>query len=358
MPDLREVYDMITDQRPPAPGALERQRDRQHRSVRNRKLGTIAMSAGLVVAAILAVMLAGTDATDRGTNTNEPADRRTVSSGPGAYLFDLDTGQSTQLGGIESPGFLSPWIAVSRDGTRVAYVGNDPVGRLVIYVANADGTNVRPLERTARFGAAVGPAFSPDGSQIVFQAKGTGNVGNLVGDVFVVDVATGATTRVADLEAYSSLWYIGPHFGPDGQTIFFTLPRTGSTNERWDLWSVPASGGPPELVLRGAIGGHVSPDGTRIVYFEPDPSADNGYLGNLWVADADGSNPQRVTGVRGDVFSARWSPDGTRIAYTEQSSRSAYVVDLTTGDVTKVLDDITDRFPEWVDDHTWIVGED
>jgi len=354
MPDLREVYDLVTEGRPPAPGALQRQRDRQHRSVRNRKLGTIALSAGLVVAAILVVVLAGTGAMDRGGRTNEPADRPTVSPTPGAYLFDLDTGQSTQVGGIESPGYLSPGIAVSRDGSMVAYTGNDPARRLVIHVANADGTNIRPLERTARHGVPVGPQFSPDGSQVVYQAKGPGT---LVGDLFVVDVATGATTRVADLEAYSSLWYIGPHFGPDGQTIFFTLPRTGSTNEGWDLWSVPASGGPPELVLRGAIGGHVSPDGTRIVYFEPDPSADNGYLGNLWVADADGSNPQRVTGVRGDVFSARWSPDGTRIAYTEQSSRSAYVVDLTTGDVTKVLDDITDRFPEWVDDHTWIVGE-
>jgi Tol biopolymer transport system component len=356
MPDLREVYDMVTEQRSPAPGALERQRDRQHRSVRNRKLGAIAMSAALVVAAILVVVLAGMDAFERGTDTNEPADRRTVSSGPGAYLFDLDTGRSTQLGGIESAGHQSPWIAVSRDGSTVAYAANDLVGRLVIYVANADGTNVRPLERTARFGAAVGPAFSPDGSQIVFQAK-VPPAGTLVGDVVVVDVATGATTRVADLEpAYSDLWYMGPHFGPDGQSIFFTSPRTGLADPGWDLWSVPVSGGTPELVLRGAIGGRISPDGRRIVYFD-NASHGNGPRGDMWLADADGSNPQRVAGVQGDVFSARWSPDGTRIAYTDQASRSANVVDVTTGEVTTVLDDITDRFPEWVDDHTWIVGE-
>lgn len=355
MPELRELYDMITEQRSPVPGALERQRDRQHRSLRNRKLGTIALSAALVVVAILVVVLAGTAATDRDGRTEEPAVRPTVSPTPGAYLFDLDTGQSTPVGGIESPGYQSPGIAVSRDGSMVAYAGNDPAGRLVIYVANVNGTNIRPLEKTALDGAAVGPQFSPDGSQIVYQAKG---LGNLVGDLFVVDVATGATTRLADLEpAYSSLWYMGPHFGPDGQTIFFTLPRTGSSNQRWDLWSVPVSGGPPNRVLRGAIGGHVSPDGARIVYFEPNPSRDNVFLGDLWVADADGSNPQRVTGVQGDVFSARWSPDGTKIAYTEQASRSAYVVDLATGEVTTVLVD-TLRFPEWVDDHTWIVGED
>jgi Tol biopolymer transport system component len=355
MPELREVYFMVTEQRSPAPGALDRQRDRQRRSLRNRKLGTIALSAALVVAAILVVVLAGTDATNRGKRTNEPAVRPTVSPTPGAYLFDLDTGQSTRVGGIESPGYMSPWIAVSRDGSMVAYSGNDPDGKLVIYVATADGTNIRPLEKTARLGPAVGPQFSPDGSQIVYQAKGPGNV---AGAIFVVDVATGATTRVTDLEpAFSSLWYMGPHFGPDGQTIFFTSPRTVLSGEGWDLWSVPVSGGTPNLVVRGAIGGRLSPDGRRLAYFEPNPSHDVPLRGDMWLADADGSNPRRVTGVRGDVFSARWSPDGTRIAYTDHASKSAYVVDLTTGEVTKVLEDITNRFPEWVDDHTWIVGE-
>jgi Tol biopolymer transport system component len=353
MPELREVYDRVTEQRSPPPGALERQRDRQQRNARNRKVGTIALSAVLVVVAILAVVLAG-DATHTRDQTNEPAHRPTVSPAPGAYLFDLDTGQRTLVEGIESPGTLSPGIAVSPDGSMVAYAGYDG-GKLVIYVANADGTSIRPLEETGTDGAAVGPEFSPDGSQIVYQVRGAGN---LVGDIFVVDVATGATTRVTNLEpADSSLWYMGPHFGPDGRTIFFTAPRPG-TGRRWDIWSVPVAGGTPTIVLRGAIGGRLSPDGRTIVYFEPDPSLDSPYLGDMWLADADGSNPRRVTGVQGDVFGARWSPDGTRIAFTDQASRSASVVDLATGEVTQVLDDITNRFPEWVDDHTWIVGED
>ena len=353
MPELREIYDMVAEQLPRAPGALERQRDRQQRFLRNRKLGTIALSAVLVVVAILVVVLAETRVTERGGRTNEPAEQPTGTS-PGVYLFDLDTGQRTPVGNVVSPGFESPGIAVSRDGSMVAYAGNDPDGRFVIHVANTDGTNIRPLEKTARFGVPLGPEFSPDGSRIVYQAKGPGT---LAGDIALLDVATGATTRVTDLQpAYSDLWYMGPHFGPDGRTIFFTSPRAGA-NQGSDLWSVPVSGGPPELVLRGAIGGRVSPDGERIVYFESNPSHDNPFLGDMWLARADGSNPQRVTGVQGDVFSARWSPDGTSIAFTEQASKSAYVVDPTTGEVTRVLDGITDRFPEWVDDHTWIVGE-
>lgn len=354
MPELREVYDRVTEQRPAGPGALDRQRERQQRSLRNRKLGTIGLSAALLVVAILVVVLIGTDETDPGKRTNQPADQSALPSERGAYLFDLETGQTTEVPGIEAQGSVSPGIAVSPDGRMIAYRGTDPEGMSVLYVANLDGSNIRPLEHTARAGLGpVGPEFSPDGSQIVYQAKGSANFG---GDVFVVDVVSGETTRLTHLDpVHSTMWYMGPHFSPDGEAVYFTLPSGDLVTKRWDLWSVAASGGTPHLVLRGAIGGRISPDGQMIVYFEYAPSP--GLLGDMWLADADGSNPQRVPGVQGDVFSARWSPDGTRIAYTEQASKSAYVVDLTTGEVTRVLQDITERFPEWVDDHTWIVGE-
>jgi Tol biopolymer transport system component len=78
----------------------------------------------------------------------------------------------------------------------------------------------------------------------------------------------------------------------------------------------------------------------------------------MWLADADGTAARRFGTVRGDVFSARWSPDGTRIAFTNTERSSAYVVDVATGEVSRVLEDVVDRFPEWVDDHTWIIDLD
>jgi Tol biopolymer transport system component len=351
VPEIREVYDMVTKQRSLTPGALERQRKRQRRSLRNRKLGTIAVSAALVVVAVLVVVLNGTDATDRGTLTNEPAGQTVPPSEPGAYLVDLQTGRTTQVPGIEAGGFASWDIAVSPDGMMVAYPGSDPEGRRVINVANVDGTNVRALEQTAHSGLGpVGPQFSPDGSRIVYQAGGP------VGDIFVVDVATGETTQVTHLEpVYSDLWYMGPNFSPDGETVFFTLPIGDLlTRQRWDLWSVPASGGTPRLVIRGAIGGRISPDGGTIVYFKHEPTSPN-FLGDMWLADADGTDARRLGAVRGDVFSARWSPDGTRIAFTNEVRMSAYIVDVATGEVSRVVDDVIDRFPAWVDEHTWII---
>ena len=47
----------------------------------------------------------------------------------------------------------------------------------------------------------------------------------------------------------------------------------------------------------------------------------------------------------------RWSPDGTRISYSDGGS--IYVLDVATGSATRVADGGN---AEWFDDHTLIVG--
>ncbi len=354
MPEPKEVFEMVRNLTEPVRGAWEEQVRRQRRVARNRKIGAIALTAALAVVAAWFVVN-GSDATNQGKETNKVAGRpATLPSKPGVYLFDLETGQATRVAGILPPGYDSPGIAVSPDGTMVAYRGTDTEGKWVIYVGTVDGTNIRALEKTAAIAEGpIGAQFSPDGSQIAYQEKGSGH---WVGDIDLVDVATGEVTRLTHLKPVASgLWYMGPTFSPDGQTVFFTRPNGDYVHQSWSLWSVPASGGTPRLVLRDAIGGRVSPDGRTIVYFEPSPSLETGFLGEMWLANADGTDTRRLAGARGDVFSARWSPDASKIAYTKQGD--AYVVDVTTGEVLRVLED-TDKFPEWVDDHTWIIGVD
>jgi Tol biopolymer transport system component len=97
------------------------------------------------------------------------------------------------------------------------------------------------------------------------------------------------------------------------------------------------------------------------VYFRSKHFPDNQFLGGMWFADADG-NDARCLAATGDVFSARWWPDGTKISYTKEQEPegaplSIYVVDVTTGEIARVLENAHD-WPEWVDDHTWIIGVD
>jgi hypothetical protein len=57
MPDVREVYEMVTKQKPPEPGALERQQRRQVRAARNKRLGAFAIAAVIGAVAIVLILV-------------------------------------------------------------------------------------------------------------------------------------------------------------------------------------------------------------------------------------------------------------------------------------------------------------
>jgi len=351
MPELRELVEMVRDQTRPVPDAWEEQQRRQRRMARNRRMGAISVSAVIAVVAAMVFVLSGSDVVDRGHETGEVAGQpRAIPSEPGIYLFDLETQQAIRI--PDAVPHYWPFIAASPDRTMIAYPGTDPGGySVVIYVANVDGTNSRALEETATSGQEpVSLAFSPDGSQIVYQAKGLGNV---VGDLFLVDIATGETTRLTHLEpVISGFWDMAPTFSPNGETILFTRASGSKINHDrwWGLWSIPATGGRPSLVIRDAALARFSPDGRTIAYFES--TTDSPLDGDLWLADADGSDARRL--ARGHILAPRWSPDGTKIAYADRGREGTYVVDLTTGDTTRVLEHA--YWLEWLDGRTWIIA--
>ena len=323
----------------------EEQEQRQGRALRNRKVGAIALSAALVIVTALLV-LRESQVTDQRKETERPA-----SSGvalpvrQGLYFLDLETGRVTS--GPRFAGISARQLAVSPDGSRVAYVGIDKEIRDVIFVADIDGTNRRPLAGAATTGTLMSPHWSPDGALITYQAK---DKGLYVGDLFVVDVTTGRATRLTDLDRASSpLYDMAPTFSPDGEAVLFTWPRGELGHQIWDLWSVPVSGGKPTLVRRDAALGSLSPDARTIAYLQVLRTG-SVRSGDLWLADADGTDARPL--VTGELVAARWSPDGTRIAYADRGRVGTYIVDVGTGETTRVLDDPS--WPEWLDDHTLI----
>ncbi|WP_433262970.1 VWA domain-containing protein [Actinosynnema sp. CS-041913] len=87
-----------------------------------------------------------------------------------------------------------------------------------------------------------------------------------------------------------------------------------------DLWSTDANGGDQQAVTRGGRPHEsdpaYSPDGTRIAWTEYPGSEQPA---RVWVADADGSNARRLSGREGQSEPS-WSPDGTRLAVTDGDS--------------------------------------
>jgi Tol biopolymer transport system component len=147
---------------------------------------------------------------------------------------------------------------------------------------------------------------------------------------------------------------MGPRFSPDGEAVLFTWPRGKTLGQQtWDFWSAPVSGGKPTLVRRHAAGGSLSPDARTIAYIQVLRTG-SVLFGDLWLADADGADARPL--VRSELAAARWSPDGTRIAYADEGRGGTYTVDVGTDETTRVLDDPS--WPEWLDDHTLIFDVD
>ena len=89
----------------------------------------------------------------------------------------------------------------------------------------------------------------------------------------------------------------------DGK-IAFISDREGHN----DVWIMNAAGGDPVNLTRGrdCASPAWSPDGTKIAYIAS---------GEIWLMDADGSNPQQVTDDPVDKARLFWSEDGSNIYY-------------------------------------------
>jgi Tol biopolymer transport system component len=343
MPELKEVFEMVTKQAEPDLGAWKDQEQRQRRASRNRKVGAYAMVAALLAAAvILAVTLPSEDRTTD-VGVSPPQDLE-----PGHYSLDLQTGAATRLPAALAGGYSYP---VSPDGTQFAYSPfPDPIDddvRLLMYVANVDGSAVRPVMETFSIDQ-INPRWSPSG-QIVYQRRNA--FGEEVGDLYMIDPASGSETRLTQLPAQNSHhWFMSQSIHPDDQSILFNLPRGPLEDQSWDLWTISATGGEPELVRRNAAHGSYSPSGSTIAYLARPGLAGGFGARSIWLANADGSDPRRLVGGT-NISWPRWSPDGTRIAYVDGDS--VYVVDAGTGDASRLIDGYA---PEWLDDDTLIVG--
>lgn len=110
-----------------------------------------------------------------------------------------------------------------------------------------------------------------------------------------------------------------PTWTPDGKTIAFDAAVPNGVN----IFTTGADGSPmAELPLGvGAFNGDpaYSPDGTRIS-FDQDIGPTKPKVHGIFVANADGSGARRLTTAprtkKAFDTESRWSPDGTRIAFT------------------------------------------
>ncbi len=339
---------MATQKVRPDPSSLDRQQQREQRRAKNRTIGVFVVA--VVVALMVGIGLFAVISLDEPSRV--PADRSTGGAAPVAdgesdvWLIDVETGEKT-------PGpDLGPFVdhvAVSPDGTKIAYISSASAADQVevVYVADIDGSNARAYPTTRSPDAARSPSWSPDGSTIVYQAMGFGSVG----DLFLLDVASGDVRRLTDLASVpEDVALMMPTFDPSGDAVLFTLP-TRTTPSQSGLWSIPVTGGDPTLIRRNADGVDASPDVQLITFVEVRIVDGQEVVGGLWIADPDGGAGERV--VEGPVSLSRWSPDGTRILYADEERDALMILDLDTRETVRMPSAADGS--DWLDDRTLIV---
>jgi len=234
---------------------------------------------------------------------------------------NIDSTTAEQL--TDGPGYdyQPDW---SSDGRRIAFVRylDDA---MEIYNIDPSTGSVSPLTHNGAVN--VEPRWSPDGRQLAWvSTAGTGHFHVFTGAPGA-GVMTGAAVWPERKSSIPRYYYsafdheLSPTWSPDGQElIYVSNPET--TYGTGGLWRRSLTGTAPPVAIRieetsWRARPSWSPDGKRVVY--------SSYAGRqwhqLWITTATGGgDPLPLSYGEFDATGARWSQDGSRLAFISNRS--------------------------------------
>jgi len=134
-----------------------------------------------------------------------------------------------------------------------------------LFIIDSSGANIRQLTEGAFQDSR--PAFSPDGTKVVFLS----NRGGINRQLYVVPVDRSAEPR----RMLTASVIVRPWFSADGKYIYFTFASLEFTNDRVRVWRISVDGGAMEPITPegypNSQGLFVDPDGVHLWFHSNDP---------------------------------------------------------------------------------------
>jgi hypothetical protein len=235
---------------------------------------------------------------------------------------------------------LAHWYTVATDGSRRTDLGIDascaswfPDGSRILVTNDAvftstsplrpaviepDGSNLRPLDAIDEPDLNLGCGdVSPDGTRIVLE--GFGNEDDERNGIYTVRASYGG-----DLVRLTTGFDGPPSYSPDGSQVVFMRTKPGILPDgAGALFVVDADGGRPVRITpwgTSFLDNDWSPDGEWILFQRP--------YGQLYLVHPDGSRMHRIPVQVPEGAGARqasWSPDGEWIVFSMQQDGGAAI---------------------------------
>ncbi len=270
------------------------------------------------------------------------------------FLLSVDTLRKRQ---ITFPGQTAGdnRFAFSPDGRTLAFMRYDELDGAFLYsiwrVPVGGGEATKIYEDRSWLGHL---AWTGEGASLVFSSVREGGSKR-----YRVAIAGGTPEPMQFAEDVAYF----PAMAPGGRRMAYVREYSDA-----DLWRVEvkssrgsphsaSSGQAPAVWLstaRGEFAPEYSPDGNRVAFFSEGTGRRE-----LWVTNADGSNPAPLTDFNAwSTYAPGWSPDGKELAFASvygpgKSKGGVFVLDVVTREVPRLTDD-AHALPAWSRDAQWI----
>ncbi len=316
--------------------------------------------------------------------------------GNGIWTMSPLGGAEQKLADLNSTGQMSwspdgKWLAVA------LYINNEyPGEESGLFLVPVDGSEPRRIASPKPPAYHSNPSFSPDGRFLAYGACSNSYTCDLfVQELDSSDSPRGSPRRITHQGFYiagiawdrdglsliygagetwaghSRLWRVDGHGKREPKRydlagLFVNQPSIAAVGDRLafterfpdvQIWSYQAGESPKPFLGSSASDNHApqfSPDGRKVAF----SSARTGDRTEIWVANADGSQPVQLTSGLGRAQDdPRWSPDGRLIAFDSQDENghnSPYVIDAGGGRPRRISTGGDAGVATWSHDGKWI----